>query len=171
MAILNYIKSSPSKNKVAAHSSDESGNQSAKAARSKNHAKKDTAKTKTVPEFRVSAMAYAISRVRCRSGSERICATVYERLIARAMAEVLYEGPKAAAEACLLEDWILRLEEIHSRDMDDRGLLLDAAESAEADFLLGTDLEALEKMVIVIACLLGVDRERWEVVSGLKIKS
>ncbi|KAF9572655.1 hypothetical protein EC968_009555 [Mortierella alpina] len=46
----------------------------------------------------------------------------------------------------------MAFEEIHSRDMDERGLLLDAAEMAEADFLLETVLEELEKMAIVIDC-------------------
>ncbi|KAF9947720.1 hypothetical protein BGZ72_010350 [Mortierella alpina] len=61
MAILNFIKSSSSKNKVAAVSpSGEPGDQFQKTAALKNHVKKDTAKTKTVSEFKVSAMAYAI---------------------------------------------------------------------------------------------------------------
>ena len=83
---------------------------------------------------------------------------VYDRLNAYAMAEGLYEDPVPAAEECLRGEWVLRLEEIQPRDMDDRGLLLDAAESARAFFLLGTDLEAFEKMAImicVLACCLG----------------
>ncbi|KAF9925050.1 hypothetical protein BGZ67_008931, partial [Mortierella alpina] len=64
MAILNFIKpSSSSKNKVAVLSpSGDSGTQSSKTSTFKNHAKKDPSKSKTIPEFKVSAMAYAISR-------------------------------------------------------------------------------------------------------------
>ncbi|KAF9286803.1 Exonuclease mut-7 [Mortierella alpina] len=63
MAILSFIKSSSSKNKVAVGSpSDELGSYSPKGATSKNHAKKGASKTKTTSEFKVSAMAYAISR-------------------------------------------------------------------------------------------------------------
>ncbi|KAF9958659.1 hypothetical protein BGZ70_009128 [Mortierella alpina] len=63
MAILNFIKSSSSKNKVAIIStSSEPGSQSLKTATFKNHTKKDAPKTKTISEFKVSAMAYAISR-------------------------------------------------------------------------------------------------------------
>ncbi|CAO3569110.1 unnamed protein product [Mortierella alpina] len=64
MAILNFIMSSSSKNKVAVISmSSESGTQPPKSATFKNHTKKNTADAKVMPEFKVSAMAYAFSRV------------------------------------------------------------------------------------------------------------
>ncbi|KAF9958022.1 hypothetical protein BGZ72_001051 [Mortierella alpina] len=121
-------------------------------------------RTKTASDFKVSAMAYVWEMQKLGHGKwirkdRCYVLRVYDRLNAYAMAEVLYEGPVPAAEECLLGDWTLRLEEIQSRDMDDRGVLLDAAESARADFLLGADLEAFEKMAIVICvlpCLLGL---------------
>ncbi|CAO3569109.1 unnamed protein product [Mortierella alpina] len=63
MAILNFIRSSSSKNKVAViSSSDASAHQSPKAPTSNNPIKKDASKNKTISEFKVSAMAYAVSR-------------------------------------------------------------------------------------------------------------
>jgi len=63
MAILSFIKSSSSKNKVAVISlSDASAHRSPKAPTPNNLAKKDAPKTKTISEFKVSAMAYAVSR-------------------------------------------------------------------------------------------------------------
>ncbi|KAF9572654.1 hypothetical protein EC968_009554 [Mortierella alpina] len=64
MAILNFIKSSSGKNKAAVMSaSSKSSKQYPKATTLMNQSKTETAKTKTIPEFKVSAMAYAFSRV------------------------------------------------------------------------------------------------------------
>ncbi len=63
MAILNFVKSSSSKNKVAAISpSGGSSSESAKTANLKNHVQRATLKSKTPSDFKVSAMAYVVSR-------------------------------------------------------------------------------------------------------------
>ncbi|KAF9557400.1 Exonuclease mut-7 [Mortierella alpina] len=71
MAILNFIKSSPSsKNKVAVMSpSDGSSSQSSKTATSKSHAEKDASKSKATREFKVEAARACPNRMKRTYGT------------------------------------------------------------------------------------------------------